>query len=91
MLEDFNNPYINRERTNVLPLMDFTDDKFMTEMVKTPTRGSNILDLLCCARYSLATIIAVGEPPGTSDHNCICCKMEKVVLWVSAEELLMMS
>ncbi|KAF9746896.1 hypothetical protein NGRA_3528, partial [Nosema granulosis] len=40
-------------------------------MVKTPTRGSNILDLLFSASNSHVTNVEVGEPLGTSDHNCI--------------------
>ena len=45
-------------------------------MVKTPTRGSNILDLLFSANDSHVTNVEVGEPLGTSDHNCIRFEIE---------------
>lgn len=41
----------------------------MTKMVKSPTRGSNILDVLFCASESHVTNVDVGEPLQTSDHN----------------------
>lgn len=52
-------------------LTNSCDDKFMIQIAKTHTRGSNTVDLLFWASDSQVTIVGVGDPLATSDQNSI--------------------
>ena len=52
-------------------LIDFSNDNFLTQMVRSPTRGSNILDLVFTTDEDLITQVSVGECLGSSDHNAV--------------------
>ncbi|KAG0418178.1 hypothetical protein EQH57_0786 [Dictyocoela roeselum] len=75
VLGDFNIPDIDWETNECTAtgqrLIYFADDKFMTQMVEPPTRGSNIIDILFSSSDSHVTNVKVGKPLRTSDHNCI--------------------
>jgi hypothetical protein len=51
--------------------VDLIQDCFLTQVVKKPTRGENILDLVLTSNESLVGNVNVAEPFGTSDHNVI--------------------
>ena len=44
-------------------------DNFLTQLVREPTRGSNILDLLFDNREGLVGDVKVGGHVGQSDHK----------------------
>ena len=51
--------------------MELTEDQFLTQHIKEPTRGNNILDLILSTNPNQITNVKVGEKFGTSDHNII--------------------
>ena len=51
--------------------LDLTMDCFLTQHVKDPTRGNNILDLILSNNPSLIDEVTVSEPLSNSDHNTI--------------------
>jgi len=50
-------------------LLDFSNDHGLTQMVDTPTRGNNILDLFFTNRPSL--VESCNTLPGISDHEIV--------------------
>ena len=54
-------------------LLDFANDNLLTQMVREPTRGDAILDLILTTDEDLVTGVEVGECLGTSDHNMVFC------------------
>ena len=50
-------------------LLDIVQDNFLTQLVKSPTRGNNILDLVLVTSPDTVENISVGAP--FSDHNSI--------------------
>lgn len=47
----------------------------MTQVLETPTRGSNFLNLLFRASHTQVMIDEVGKSLGTCGHNCIRSKI----------------
>ena len=56
-------------------LLDFKQDNFLTQAVRCPTRGRNILDLVFASDDDLISDVVVGEHLGTSDHAMVFCKV----------------
>ncbi|MEL7079452.1 MAG: endonuclease/exonuclease/phosphatase family protein [Cyanobacteria bacterium J06582_2] len=52
-------------------LLDFANEEFLTQWVKKPTRGNNILDLVFSTEENIVTKLDVGEKLGKGDHNMI--------------------
>lgn len=52
-------------------LMDMFTDLSCSQFIRTPTRGSNVLDLLFCNNPMLIFDVSVGVPFSTSDHAMI--------------------
>ncbi|CAF3620810.1 unnamed protein product [Rotaria socialis] len=52
-------------------LLKFSNDNFLQQYVREPTRGLNILDLIFSNDENLVSKIVVGEILGFSDHNLI--------------------
>jgi len=52
-------------------LLDFKNENFLTQMVRSPTRGDNTLDLIFTTDEDLVSQVTVGECLGTSDHHVI--------------------
>ena len=52
-------------------LIDFANDNFLTQMVRTPTRGNNTLDLVFTTDEDLISGVSVDECLGTSDHQAV--------------------
>ena len=46
-----------------------SENCFLTQHVKEPTRGGNILDLVLSKPGELVEDVEITEPLGTSDHN----------------------
>jgi len=53
------------------PLLDFVNDNFLTQWVREPTRGENILDLVLTTEDDIISTLNVGEELGSSDHKII--------------------
>ncbi len=53
------------------PLLEFVNDNFLTQWVKEPTRGDNILDLVLTTEDDIVSDLRVGEELGSSDHKII--------------------
>ena len=72
---DFNFPEIKWScKNNLLPEHPFItciNDNFLEQLIDTPTRGENILDLVLCSDTSFVQNVTVGEPFATSDHQII--------------------
>ena len=49
--------------------LKLTLDCFLTQHVKEPTRGGNILDIVLSKPGELVEDVEITEPLGTSDHN----------------------
>lgn len=58
-------------------LMSTLDDNCLTQLVKRPTRGKNILDLVCVSHPSLVDSIEIGA--GISDHQLLVVKSSLAV------------
>ena len=72
---DFNNPSVNwstitadREGTRLLQLIE---ESFLYQIVMTPTRGNNILDLIFTNDSDIIHTCEVGESLCNSDHNIV--------------------
>ena len=52
-------------------VVDFANDNFLTQMVKQPTRGDNILDLIFASDDDLVRHVEVDECLGRSDHRMV--------------------
>ena len=51
--------------------LNFVNDGFLTQWVKEPTRGGNILDLVLTTEDDMVEEVEVGEELGGSDHRLI--------------------
>ena len=54
---------------------DLIGDCFLTQHVKLPTRGENILDLILSSEPCMVDEVLVSNPVSTSDHNLISWKL----------------
>ena len=74
---DFNCPKVNWDLDAAtgegLRLVDFMHDNFLTQMVRHPTRGASILDLVFTTDTDLITEVEVGECLAGSDHHMVSC------------------
>ena len=52
-------------------LLELTEEAFLYQIVQTPTRGNNILDLIFTNDNDIIHSCEVGEPLGNSDHNIV--------------------
>src|SRR5215469_8938977 len=52
-------------------LLEFLDDNFLLQLNVSPTRATNILDLLIVSQVNLVQNIEISEPIGNVDHNMI--------------------
>ena len=52
-------------------LLEFVNDEFLTQWVREPTRGNNILDLVLTSEDDLVNELSVGEELGGSDHRLV--------------------
>ncbi|XP_050709044.1 uncharacterized protein LOC126993921 [Eriocheir sinensis] len=50
-------------------LLDVIQDSFLKQLIRTPTREENILDLLLTNREDIISNIEVGDSLGNSDHK----------------------
>ena len=55
--------------------VDFLNENSLHQHVSEPTRGANILDLICSTEPDLVSQVCVGEQFSTSDHSYITCKL----------------
>lgn len=53
------------------PLLEFVNDNFLTQWVREPTRGENILDLVLTTEDDIVCDLRVGEELASSDHKMI--------------------
>ena len=56
-----------------LSLLDFKHDIFLSQKVREPTRGANVLDLIFCSEDDLVSDVVVGECLAGSDHYMVWC------------------
>ena len=56
-------------------LLDFSNDNYLVQAVREPTRGNNILDLIFSSDDDLVKEVTVGECLGRSDHNIVFCRI----------------
>ena len=56
---------------NQLDVSHITSDLDLIQVVDSPTRGVNTLDLIICNTYNLYENPAILAPLGTSDHNIV--------------------
>ena len=79
IMGDFNMPNIDWESDSVTlspnPIVDCFDDNFLTQIVKKPTRGRNILDLVLVNDVSLISDVEVAESFLGSDHATVWFKI----------------
>ena len=52
-------------------LLEFANNEFLTQWVREPTRGDNILDLVFTSEDDIVEDLSVGEELGGSDHRLI--------------------
>ena len=76
ILGDLNLPQINWGDHSFLEnesrrLIKFTEDNFLHQYVREPTRGPNILDLIFSNQENLVSDVQVREHLATCDHNMI--------------------
>ena len=74
LVGDFNSSVDWETRESPLagtPLLEFVNDYFLTQWVKEPTRGENILDLVLTTGDDIISDLRVGEELGSSDHKMI--------------------
>src|SRR5215469_17947536 len=72
---DFNCPNVNYDLLDAdnegRRLLEFLDDNFLLQIIYSPTRANNILDLLIVSQLNLVQNIEISEPIGNSDLNMI--------------------
>lgn len=56
-------------------LVDFALDNFLTQAVREPTRGDNILDLIFSTDEDLISEVEVGACLAGSDHRVVSCRV----------------
>ena len=74
LMGDFNSNVDWETRESPLagtPLLEFVSDNFLSQWVKEPTRGENILDLVLTTEDDIVSDLRVGEELGSSDHKMI--------------------
>lgn len=75
VMGDFNFRNINWETGegggDSAKFLDVVNDLFLTQHVRKPTRGENILDLVFTSEAGLVKDLEVGCPVGNSDHNLL--------------------
>ena len=75
LVGDFNYPGINwlENRCTTLEenFLNLSNDCFLHQQVKMPTRGENILDLLFSTEEGMIENLVVGDLISTSDHNSL--------------------
>ena len=54
-----------------MPLLELVNDAFLTQWVRDPTRGNNILDLVLTSEDDIVQDLTVGEELGNSDHRMV--------------------
>ena len=76
---DVNYPNINWEKLDADSanniLLDKVTDLFLTQHVKQPTRGPNILDLVFTTEPEMINDIKVREHLANCDHNILTCEL----------------
>ena len=76
---DFNCSGVDRETDLAvgegLRLLDFKHDNFLSQKVREPTRGYNVLDLIFCFEEDLVSDVVVGECLAGSDHRMVWCRV----------------
>ena len=75
MLGDFNMPQINWTSVSAdqgNALIDFAERNFLTQLVREPTRGRNILDIVLTNRVDYVLDTDVSATP-MSDHSMVSC------------------
>ena len=76
---DFNCPTVNWDLSAAtgrgLRLVEFMHDNFLSQMVRSPTRGANTLDLVFTTDEDLVSEVEVGECLATSDHHMVTCRL----------------
>lgn len=74
---DFNCPGVDWETDLAggegLRLLDFKQDNFLSQKVREPTRGTNVLDLIFSTEEDLVSEVVVGECLAGSDHHMVWC------------------
>ena len=76
LVGDFNFPdicwiYNTADRKQSQRFLECVGDNFLTQLVKEPTRGNKILDLLFVNREGLVGDVKVGGCLGHSDHEML--------------------
>ena len=76
LVGDFNFPdicwnYNTADKEQSWRFLERVGDNFLTQLVREPTRGSNILDLLFVNREGLVGDVKVGGRLGQSDHKML--------------------
>ena len=74
LLGDFNSHFdwdMEEPTGGATLLVEFVNDAFLTQWVKEPTRGNNILDLVLTTEDNIVRNLKVGEELGGSDHRLI--------------------
>ena len=76
LMGDFNFPCIKWENpmggtTDEIEMVEMTNDCFLTQFVKAPTRGEACLDLVFSNNEDRITKTEVREPLANSDHNMV--------------------
>ena len=64
-----------------LRLLDFKHDNFLSQKVREPTRGANVLDLIFCSEEDLVSNVVVGECLAGSDHHMVWCMLDPLSQW----------
>lgn len=76
---DFNCPNVNWETFSSSSssqfLVDFCLNSFLTQIVKQPTRGDNILDLIFVNDTSFVKTLSVDDEFPGSDHKSVSCSL----------------
>lgn len=76
IMGDFNLAHINWEtltgdEAESHRMIDFIEENFLHQLVKEPTRGRNILDLVLTTQEFLINNVCVGEQLERCDHNLV--------------------
>ena len=76
LMGDFNFPdicwkYNTAQRKQSKRFLECMEDSFLTQLVRDPTRGGALLDLLFTNRDGLVGDVKVGDCLGQSDHGIV--------------------
>ena len=76
---DFNNPSVNLSSLTAdsegIRLLELKEEAFLYQIVQTPTRRNNILDLIFTNDSNIIYTCEVSEPLGNSNHNIVRTKL----------------